>query len=550
MNKSNIEHPIYIVGHQNPDTDSIVSAYVYAWLLDNKNPSSKAEPLRLGEVNPQTAWLFEQVKLPLPKLKTDCRLRVMDVQVPAITVNPEDPLSSALEKIQECQCDVVAVIDDDEKVMGIITDRLPSTNYLLRCNIEDFLGTVLQFEHLVKGLNLLHLNNIDMHIVPSRIVLGASSPDKMEKKLEHGDILIVSDYPELISLASKCQCSGIIIGGLSKKAATKLSEFCDLPIYFYSGSIPSILSKLTGCFPCSAAIEEKFTWVDEQHSLSEIHSLISKFNHGLLVLDDNLKLTGYISHKSLLGAKKPKLILVDHFESSQSIDGLDEAEVIEIIDHHRIGDIETSLPVAINCKPWGSTATIIYDQIQRYNFKPPVEIATLLLGAIISDTILLNSPTTTNVDINSAKELAEIAKLNLSEFGLTVLKMNDQLVTAEPRKLLNTDCKNYKSGDIRFIVSQIETVDLSQLDDKRKESLTDVFTNQVYREGVSFGVFMVTNVIEHNSFVKIVGEDEKLIKRLLPDDKTITANSWIAEKWVSRKKQAIPYFLDTIKKKF
>lgn len=263
-----------------------------------------------------------------------------------------------------------------------------------------------------------------------------------------------------------------------------------------------------------------------------------------MVMKDG-RLVGTFHQHHLLSPPRPRLSLVDHFEQAQSMEGIEEAEIVQIIDHHRIGDIETDGPVEIDCRQWGSTASILYSRIQMEGIQPPKEIAILLLGALLSDTLGLQSPTTTAIDRRIAVELATLASEDFDSFLLTLLQKNDQVATADPHDLLLTDCKPFRCGDVMFLVSQVETVDLSGMSEAREQELTDAFTGLVDKQGAAFGILMFTDVLMKRSLLRLVSRDQKWEKMLVPS--ADIGPRWLADDWVSRKRQVIPFILQRMR---
>jgi Inorganic pyrophosphatase/exopolyphosphatase len=287
--------------------------------------------------------------------------------------------------------------------------------------------------------------------------------------------------------------------------------------------------------------------IDVEATEEEISRALKKSTLGVMVLDDEGRVSGTISAMDLLNLKRPKISLVDHSERGQSVDGLADAELIEIIDHHRLGDVETIQPLYIDVRPLGSTASILYERIKEADLQLIAPIAKLLLGALISDTLLLTSPTCTESDRKRAKELAEMAEVDLRSFGIEVLRQNDELTTASPEKLVRRDCKHFAFEGQTFLAAQIETVDLAALTPQREQDLLKAFSLEIHRENVDFGALMITDVLQNKSWILIVSEDPKWTAIHIPKQLKDSGSPWIEEGFVSRKKQLIPLLLNNIK---
>lgn len=521
---------IFVTGHKNPDTDSLVSAHVFAWMLGlGKSPKS-ATPLRLGDINPQSQWLFDSTGERVPALREDCRSAVREACSSAPTIAPDAPLSAALRLLRKKRSSLVVVQDSTGAIQGIISERMPRVTYLLTANVEDMLGTLLQWEHLERSLPLKSLNG--MAVTRSVTGMGFISGAKPGPN----DILVTGPSPVDASALLALDPAAIIVVGPGRCEALEVQT--ETPVFGYHGSPFAFCASLGGCIPCVNAMETDFVTIDGDEVLSDSRTAIAQAENSLLALDSSGRLLGLVGSKELATAARPRVALVDHFEKAQSIRGLDEAEIVAIIDHHRIGDIETSEPVDIDCRIWGSTASILYARCRESSIPVPPGKARLLLGALISDTLLLKSPTTREQDRRIAREMAEIAGVDLESFGLEVLRRNDRLLTASAQSLVKADCKAFTHGKHSFLASQIETVDLSALTEGRAQDLEASLHEHL--NGKDFAMLMITDVLRHVSRLSVVTHDPQWTTKLAA---TPGHESWMAEGFVSRKKQLIPYIL-------
>ncbi|MGE9295973.1 MAG: DHHA2 domain-containing protein [Puniceicoccales bacterium] len=521
---------IFVTGHKNPDSDSMVSAHVFAWMLGQGEDPLPATPVCLGEANPQSRWLFETAGEPLPSLREDCRPTVGEACIPVPSIAPDAPLSAALRLLRESRSRVLVVQDDDGRVQGIIGERMPRVTYLLSANIEDMLGTLLQWEHLCNSLPLKSLNNVPLTRNPTGMgfISGAATGPN--------DVLITGPFPADVAGLMARDPAAIVVVGPGRCEA--LEQQTDIPVFAYHGSAFAFCASLGGCIPCSSAMENEFPTINAAEVLSECRAAIAEATYGLFVLDATGELLGIVGSRQLATTPRPRVALVDHFEKAQSIDGLDEAEIVAIVDHHRIGDIETSEPVDIDCRIWGSTASILFARCREAGITVPPSKARLLLGALISDTLLLQSPTTRELDRRLARDLAQIAQVDLQAFGLEVLRRNDRLNTAQAATLVQADCKTFSHGKIRFKASQIETVDLSALTEQRAVELEQALREQM--NGDQFALLMITDVLQQTSRLSVISNESKWAALLAVD---AGHHSWLADGFVSRKKQLIPYVL-------
>jgi manganese-dependent inorganic pyrophosphatase len=510
-----------------------------------QNPDSTATAIRLGEVNQQTAWLFEKADVKLPQLRKSCLYTAGEISRPVPAVTADCSLRQALETMQRASSDFVAVVDSEKRPLGIVSDRTQRTNYLLQCNVEDFVGTLLDFDHIIKGLPLEQLTGSPLPKIQRLEV-------PMHKSTVLGEwddttALVIGDRELFLETINRKPPGAVVLTGVNEQRAAEIAHQLNCPVYRFAGTAISMLTRLPGCFPASAAMVEEFAAVDERVNEDELSRSLKNSHWGLMVLDANGRVSGAIFAMDMLNLKRPWLSLVDHSERGQSIEGLADAEVVEIIDHHRLGDIETIQPLSIDVRPLGSTASILYDRIIEQDIELPAQIAKLLLGALISDTLLLTSPTCTESDKRRAKALAAIGGVDLRRFGIEVLRQNDELGTASPEALVRRDCKSFTFEGVTFLAAQIETVDLSALSETRESEINEAFTAAIRTDGAVFGALMVTDVIAGCSRIIIVSDDQKWKLIHLPKKHQTADSPWVEDGFVSRKKQLIPLLLNNIK---
>ncbi|WOO42007.1 DHHA2 domain-containing protein [Rubellicoccus peritrichatus] len=532
----------YVTGHRNPDTDAIVSAHVLAWLLRKTKSDESIIPIRLGEPNPQTSWLFEKAGEQMPGLRMDCRPTAGDVAMKVQSVSRKTPLNAALRLIDKGHSEAIPVLEEDGTLIGLISNRSQRTNFLLQCNVEDMVGTLIGMEELSNGLGLIPLNEHKVSIGLKRVIIASFSPIHKEA-LRSGDVIFSGDNIEVIEGAGRAHASAVILADITHERAIEIADSAHVPVFYCPGSLVSAISRLGGCFPCEAAMETDFDYIDHTTPLTDCRTKLLRSSTPLPVMDEYRQLIGTLSIRRLLEVPAPQVALVDHFEATQSIDGLSEAEIFAIIDHHRVGDVQTLAPAEVDCRQWGSTATILTARAGEADITLPTSLSTLLLGAIVSDTLLFKSPTTTEHDRFWAKKLAEASQLDIEAFGLEVLRRNDRLGTADPDGLLLADCKQFTSDEKVFFVSQVETVDLGQLDEVKAGKFYEAMSALVTKTQASFGVVMITDVLKQFSRIELVCEKSSLIQELSPTGNAI----WEEKGLVSRKKQMIPYLLNKLR---
>lgn len=537
--------PHYVTGHRNPDTDSLVGAHVFAWYFRETGISRNAAPVRLGPPGPQASWIFDFAGVSMPPLLEDCRYTVGQVMRQVEAIDPDASLGEALDRIHAGETDVVPVVNSGNLV-GLVSDRSRKANYLVQCNVEDMLGTLLSMEDLIRGLNLKRLSAKDIIPSPERIQIVDWENSTRPDATMHSALVIAGSQPDGIRNAVELGCQAIVIAG-EYEPDEEFLKSADGPVFYrYKGSMGSLVSRLPRCFRCSEAMEEDFPVLHKEQIVSEIRRTFSKVPFSIPVVDDKGSLAGMLSAADVLALPPVQVSLIDHFEKSQTIGGIDEAVINEIIDHHRIGDIESIDPLRVDCRPVGSSATILYDRCINSGLSIPSEIAVLLLGALVSDTLLLQSPTTTELDKRAAEALVGISGLKLEEFGLSVLRKNDRLMLDDADTLIHLDSKRYQHRSLSLIAAQIETVDLDLLNSSLENSLVHALKQACCRSGDDFAILMVTDVLSRRSRIILASNSDFPVSHLVPDSQSANSSCWTAEGWVSRKKQLIPYVFKMI----
>lgn len=538
----------YATGHRNPDTDSLACAQAVAWWHRAAGHPRPASPVRLGEPSPQARWLFEHCGETLPELRTDCRILARDVAGELPLLDPGAPLIEALELLHRKGYSLVGVSRDGRRLDGLIAESLPRTAFVLQMNLEDYLGHVLTAEGLAQGLKLTPLNRLPAPGEARRIQVAAASPAVLRSQLAAGDVVICSAYAEAMAIARQAGAASVILAECGLEAARGLAEGAGLPCFYFSGSLMALLSQLPGCLPCGFAMEEEFVSIKQDCLLSQTKRYFIKASHGLPIVGEGGEAAGQLAMSSLINPPEVLLTLVDHCDQSLSIAGLEEARIVEVIDHHRLSGIESIEPLRIDCRPWGSTAAIIADRLEEEGLTPPPGLARLLLGAILSDTLNLASPTTTVHDREWASRLAAQSGVEWRSWGMELLTHNERLTTMDPVGLIELDGKEFTCGNFRFYACQIETSDLARLTPGIEAGLGEALLAALRRKGWGLAVAMVTDVTRQRSRLLAAAPDAA-VRGLLPGHSFAPdCLAWESADWVSRKKQLIPFLLSQLRK--
>ena len=534
---------VFVAGHQRPDADSAVSAFVAAQLKQRIDPSRDYQPILLGEPNTQTRWLFDRAGLPLPPVHQDLRFTVGECMSRRfVSVRENDHLADACDLLHTTVGSLVPVLCSDGTLVGVLSDRLPQNRYFYNFNPEDYLGLLLQLPDIVSALHLRPLRR-GLRVTspkPGAFRIGSTTLETAAKTWTADDVIILGPCPELLSLAAKIGVRAVLLADCDHpEARAAVAPHKKLPAWHFGGSIMGLIAQLPMAIPVSVIMSREFPTVSPGQSLDDVRDLVTRSPHALPVVDESGKLVGTLSKANLLGEQKRLLILVDHFERNQSVPGVERAEILEIIDHHRVGNMETFQPVRVDCRPIGSTASILAAQFSEAGLRPSPGEALLLLGALVSDTLLLTSPTATPGDTALAKRLARRARVGLQEFGREVLRQNDELATANPDALVLRDLKEFQHGQITYAVAQIETVDLAILTADRRDALMASLAMARRRLGYAFAVLMLTDVFQSESLLLISDDDTKRATAIVG----ASPQGHLVSGMVSRKKQLIPMLL-------
>ena len=547
---------VHVVGHQCPDTDAVVSAVIAARLLARTRPGPDYVPLMQGVANPQTAWLFATAGIPLPRIRADVRPTVREACRPARALATDRPLGEALDLIQAHAYSIVPVTHPDGRLAGVIGHALPDSPHLTHFNLEDFLGILVTVPELAAGLDLRPLNpaatrlldNASASATPSasaapppangafRLFPGGPAPHA-------GDVLLAGTVPAAAPAADQARAAALIHADCPEAEARAWCASAATPAFHYAGSLMALVTQLPRAIPVGRILTADAPVASPDDLLEDLRALFVRTPHALPVVEPDGRLLGMISRREALQPPRRGLVLVDHFERGQTVRGWEQAEIVQIIDHHRVGGLETIEPALVDCRPLGSTASILALRYAEAGLTPDAAEARLLLGALIADTLLLTSPTTTATDRELAPRLAALAGVDLAVFGREVLARNDSLATDSPAALVARDLKEFSRGDLRFLLGQIETVDLALLDEERATALVTALDDARRRAGAAFALTMVTDVLGGLSRLLLADPDPRRTRHLLDGPPSPIG---VERPIVSRKKQLVPLVLEKL----
>ena len=537
-------HKVVVIGHRNPDTDSICSAIAYAE-LKNKTSDLVCEPRRAGKMNQETEFVLKKFGVKPPRMCTDVNPTIRDVdyrEMPGIPGSTS--LRKAWEIMRDKQIDTLPVTSPDNELEGVITVKDIAT-----ANMDVFDTGILAksqttYRNILETLGgTMVVGREDDVCTTGHIRIGTATPEMLENTVEKGDIVILTNRYESQLCAIEKEASLLIICNGSKVGRTIQRIAEEMGVAIMSAPVDTYAAGklISQCAPISYYMTRsdimKFTLVTP---VADVTRVMAKVRHRYFpILDEDGKYCGMISRRNIINLQKRRIILVDHNEATQAVEGFDQAEILEIIDHHRIGSLETSGPVYFRNQPVGCTATIITQMYDENGMEIPPQIAGLLLAAILSDTLVFRSPTCTPLDEALAKRLAKIAGVDIDEFASEMFEAGEKLDGKTAEEVFLQDFKVFMCGDIRFGVAQGSYMTRKNL--LAAEALLQPYLEEARnKQNVEDIYMLLTDVPKEES---VVISDGRYASEVLSDGfetQPAEDGSFTLPGVVSRKKQFIP----------
>ena len=537
-------HKVVVIGHRNPDTDSICSAIAYAE-LKNRTSTLVCEPRRAGKMNQETEFVLKKFGVTPPRMCTDVNPKIRDVDYREM---PGIPGSTSLRRawkiMRDQQIDTLSITSADHELEGIITVKDLAT-----ANMDVFDTAVLaksrtSYKNILETLNgTMVVGDADAVCTTGHIKIGTATPEMLESSVEKGDIVILSNRYESQLCAIEKEASLLIICNGAKVGRTiqRIADETGVAIMTTPEDTYAAGKLISQCAPISYYMTRddilKFTLVTP---VADVLRVMAKVRHRYFpILDEDGKYCGMVSRRNVIALRKRRIILVDHNEATQAVEGFDQAEILEIIDHHRIGSLETSGPVYFRNQPVGCTATIITQMYDENGVDIPPQIAGLLLAAILSDTLAFRSPTCTPVDENAAKRLAKIAGVDIEEFSTEMFEAGEKLDGKTPEEVFLQDFKVFMCGDIRFGVAQGSYMTRKNL--QAAQALLQPYLEEARnKQNVEDLYMLLTDVPKEESVVICTGRYAAEVLSNGFESRPAADGSWTLPGVVSRKKQFIP----------
>ena len=537
-------HKVVVIGHRNPDTDSICSAIAYAE-LKNKTSDLVCEARRAGKMNQETEFVLKKFGVTPPRMCTDVNPKIRDVdyrQIPGIPGSTS--LRKAWEIMRDQKIDTLAVTSEEDELQGVITVKDIATANMDLFDTGILAKSRTSYRNILETLGAtMVVGSEDAVCTTGHIRIGTATPEMLESSMEKGDIVILTNRYESQLCAIEKEASLIIICNGAKVGRTIQHIAAETGVAIMSAPCDTYAAAklISQCAPISYYMTRdniiKFTLVSP---VADVTRVMAKVRHRYFpILDADGKYCGMISRRNIINLRKRRIILVDHNEATQAVEGFDQAEILEIIDHHRIGSLETSGPVYFRNQPVGCTATIITQMYDENGVDIPPQIAGLLLAAILSDTLAFRSPTCTPVDENAAKRLAKIAGVDIEEFSTEMFEAGEKLDGKTPEEVFLQDFKVFMCGDIRFGVAQGSYMTRKNL--TAAEALLKPYLEEARnKQNVEDIYMLLTDVPKEESVVICNGRYAAEVLSDGFDTQPAADASWTLPGVVSRKKQFIP----------
>ena len=552
----NTERPVLITGHKNPDTDSICAAISYSRLKNKINNTDRYIPCRAGSPNAETSFVLDYFKVDPPLLLDNVKTQVSDIayrKTPGVSKNMS--LKQAYQLMRDGHVVTLPAVNQHGVLEGLITMSDIAKSYM---NVYDsaIISTAeTPFKNILETLEAtLITGDANRNCQDGKVLIAAANPEMMNYYIEPHDIVILGNRAEsqLSALDNGADCIIICEGANASPTIKALAEQNGMIIMVTSYDAYTAARLINQSIPISFFMtKEGIHSVEEDDTVDEIKEVMSKKRHrDFPVISKDGRYLGMLSRRNLLGASGKQVIMVDHNELGQALDGMENAEILEIIDHHRLGTIQTLGPVYFRNQPLGCTSTIVYLMYQENKVEIDPQTAGLMMSAIISDTLLFRSPTCTKTDEMAGRALAEIAGVDIEKYAMEMFSSGSDLMQKTDREIFYQDFKTFSAGEIHFGVSQVTSLNEEELL-SLKPRLFHFAKEAMGEENLDMAFVMLTNILKQDTLLLAIGHraDTMIQNAFFLEPKKeefdfsgekVEGFTAVLEKVVSRKKQLIP----------
>mgnify|MGYP002586810604 CR=1 FL=1 len=534
---------IYVTGHKNPDSDSICAAYAYAE-FKNKIGDVETVACRLGNVNQETQFILDYFNAESPKFLNTVKLKVEDLQFDNISpVSPDISLKTAWSIMRDKNIKTLPVADENDHLLGVLAVANLTSCYMDIWDNRILAKSNTTLDNIIDTLSAkVAYVNEDRKCFPGKIAVTAMQPDTMSEHIEEGDIAIVGDREEAQAALINLNVSLMIVTGgyaPSEKIISLAKEHGVTIIVTQHDSFTASRLIVQSIPVGYVMVKENIVSFTTDDLVDDIKGIMSETRfRSYPVLDQNGRVVGTVSRYHLISNHKKKVIQVDHNERGQSVDGLDEAEILEIIDHHRVADIQTNNPIYFRNEPLGSTSSIVAKCFFENGIRPSKKAAGLLMGALISDTLLFRSPTCTEQDKHICKRLAEIAGVNdVEAFAKEMFKAGTSLQGKTVEQIFNQDFKPFTIGEVKIGVAQVNTMDIEGFM-PLKEDMLKYMERKAEENSFSMVMLLLTDILNEGSQILVAGRMPEIVEKTF--SVTLEASTAFLPGVLSRKKQVVP----------
>jgi manganese-dependent inorganic pyrophosphatase len=536
---------VYVTGHRNPDTDSVAAAIGYAELKARVDSNNEYVPARLGDLNDQTAWVLDRAGADEPVYLPHIMLRVRDV------MRHEFPIAQSAEPVREAglrmagdDLELVPIVGEDGALDGVLTERSLARRYVRESQEASELDAPTRIDAIAEVLGGELVAGED-DCVSGRVWVIAMGTDSLPAGIAEGDVAVVGDRDDAQRRLIEIGVDLMVCAQNSRPSA----EVIDLA---RERGTPVVVSPLdsyvtarmiTLSAPCRALSESDPLTVNLDDLMHDVSEEIKDVHYrAAIAVDGSRRPVGLVTRDDLVRPEPRRVLLVDHAEAAQSVVGIEHAEIVEILDHHHIGSIETQLPVLATFDPVGSTATLVIERFRHNGMEPSKAAATMLLGGIMSDTVILNSPTTTERDHAAVEYLGRVLALDTTDFGREMFQSTSDVSDLSPEEIVGRDMKEYDLGGGRALsIAQIETVGRTLVE--RKDELLEALQEHREQHDYVLSALMVTDIMEKRTDLLAAG-DHGLVERAFDAE----PNGGVVDLpgVMSRKKQVAPRLLGAV----
>ncbi len=540
----------FVIGHKNPDTDSVCSAIAYAYLKNQlAEEGEQFIPKRAGEINEETRYVLKRFGMKAPDYISDVSTQVRDIEIRKTKgVSRTISLKEAWNLMKE-NGSVTLPIIRSKHLEGVIT-----TEDIAKAYMDVYDNTILsmahtKFSNIVRTLDAqLIVGDQEAYFTKGKVLIAAANPDIMEEYIEPGDLVILGNRYETQLCAIEMQAGCIVVcdGVKVSKTIQNLAAEHNCTVIGTPHDTFTVARLINQSMPISYFMcrEDLITFTLEDFTETVKNVMAKKRHRYFPILNKKGEYIGMMSRRNLLNAERKQIILVDHNEKNQAVDGIEEAQIVEIIDHHRLGTVETMTPIYMRNQPLGCTATIIYQMFQEKGIAIPPEIASLLVSAIISDTLMFRSPTCTQVDRQAAEALAKIAGVEITELAEQMFKAGSNLSSKSAEEIFYQDFKKFSMDGLNFGIGQISFVSREE-QEAIKKKMREYLDHAGKIDDIDTIYFMLTNILDETSEIIYVGDQaEALLEEAF--GKKSENGQLVLEGVVSRKKQFLPKLMAAI----